>query len=176
MKTSGIIAILVALFVSASVARAEEVMINHKEAKIRNGPGTNYTVLWAPRMYTPLEALAKHADWYAVRDVEGDVGWIHESVVTKDPSAIVTDATVNVHESADSNSRVLYQAPKNYTFKVEEEKGGWMKVVDPDGDSGWIAKNGAWTGTAKAQAKESGKTENAEPKVKKEPKKAKKKK
>ncbi len=174
MKTARIFAALFVLLVSAT-AWAEEAMINNKEAKIRNGPGTNYTVLWKPRMYTPLEVLAKHGDWCAVRDVEGDVGWIHDSVLAKEPAAIVTDAMLNVHESADSNSRILYQAPKGYTLKALEDKGGWLKVVDPDGESGWISKKGIWTGTTEAQAKETKGSESKKGESKKEHKKGKKK-
>ena len=140
----------------ASAARAESVMVNNKESKIRSGPGTHYAVLWRPRMYTPFEVLAKYDTWYAVRDVEGDVGWIHDSGIGKDGAAIVTGALINVHESADANSRVLYQAPKNYTFKISESKEGWLKVTDPDDESGWIADKGIWKGEKQA---ESGKVE-----------------
>ncbi|MBI5177706.1 MAG: SH3 domain-containing protein [Nitrospinae bacterium] len=175
MKTARLLtAFLVLMLVAASV-RADEVMVNNKEAKIRNGPGTNYTVLWKPRLYTPLEVLAKHADWYAVRDVEGDVGWLHESVGAKDPAAIVTANMADVHASPDADSPVKYQAPKNYTFKVVETKGSWLKVVDPEGDEGWVAQKAVWIGGGAAQPK--AKEEKKEPKKesKKEAKKSKKK-
>lgn len=146
MRTFRLLAVLAILGAYAAAARAESVMINHKEAKVRNGPGTSYTVLWHPNMFTPMELLAKYKDWYAVRDVEGDVGWIHDSVVDKSGAAIVTESIVDVHESADSKSRILFKAPKNYTFKVEEKKSDWVHVTDPDGDKGWVAAKGVWTG------------------------------
>jgi SH3-like domain-containing protein len=148
MRIARLFVAVMVLLLAAAEARAEEVMINNKDAKVRNGPGTTYTVLWKPRLYTPMEVLAKHADWYAVRDVEGDVGWVHDSVVSKDAAAIVTASMADVHESAESGSRVAYQAPKNYTFKVTETKGAWIKVVDPDGDDGWIAQKSVWIGAA----------------------------
>lgn len=137
----------------SSAARAESVMASNKESKIRSGPATHYTVLWRPRLYTPFEVLAKYETWYAVRDVEGDVGWIHDSGASKDNAAIVTADVINVHESADANSRILYQAPKNYTFKVEESKEGWLKVLDPDNETGWIADKGIWKGEKRAESK-----------------------
>ena len=137
----------------ASAAHAESVMVNNKESKIRSGPATGYTVLWRPRMYTPFEVLAKYETWYAVRDVEGDVGWIHDSGIGKDAAAIVTAEIISVYESADTNSRVLYQAPKNYTFKIAESKEGWHKVLDPDGETGWIADKGIWKGEKQAEKK-----------------------
>jgi SH3-like domain-containing protein len=126
-------------------------MVNHPEAKIRNGPSTSYAVLWRPRMYTPLEVLATFSDerkqlWYIVRDAEGDVGWIHYSTVLKKPGAIVTAKTINVRKSPGSNTQVLYQAPKNYTFKILQTQKEWFKVEDPDGDKGWVPKKYVWTG------------------------------
>lgn len=137
----------------ASAASAESVMVNNKESKIRSGPATSYTVLWRPRMFTPFEVLAKYDTWYAVRDVEGDVGWIHDSGIGKESAAIVTAEIISVYESADANSRVLYQAPKNYTFKITESKEGWHKVLDPDNEAGWIADKGIWKGEKQAEKK-----------------------
>jgi len=140
------------LFATASTAWAgDSVMVNHPEAKIRNGPATSYLVLWKPRMYTPLEVLATFNDerkqlWYIVRDSEGDVGWIHYSTVLKKPGAIVTAKAINVRKSPGSNTQVLYQAPKNYTFKILQTEKEWFKVEDPDGDKGWVPKNNVWTG------------------------------
>ncbi|MDH5543444.1 MAG: SH3 domain-containing protein [Nitrospinota bacterium] len=146
--------VFVALLILSPVyvyAEAETVMVNHPEAKIRNGPATSYIVLWKPRLYTPLEVLAKFTDevkqlWYIVRDVEGDVGWIHYSTVEKKVGAIVTANTTNVMKEPSGNSQVLFQAPKNYTFKVVQSNSKWYKVEDPDGDKGWVANPDVWTG------------------------------
>lgn len=130
---------------------SKSVMVSHKQAKIRNGPATSYLVLWRPRLYTPLEVLSKFTDekgqlWYPIRDVEGDVGWIHNSTVIKKPSAIVIVNMANVRREGNSKAQVLFQAPKNYTFKILQNKKGWYKVEDPEGDKGWIPKKNVWTG------------------------------
>jgi SH3-like domain-containing protein len=144
-------------------AIAEQVMVSNKEAKIRNGPGKNYTIIWKPRLYTPLDVLAKFSDWYAVRDVEKDVGWVHTGNVSKNRAAIVIDKIIDVREIPNLKARVVYQAPKNYTFKILDDKGEWYKIVDTDGESGFIQKKGVWTGSG------------GEPKAKSAPKKGKKK-
>ncbi|GMT42963.1 MAG: hypothetical protein IEMM0002_1374 [bacterium] len=151
IKLKVFIALLV--LTAASSAWAESVMVNHKDAKIRNGPGTDYTILWKPRLYTPMELLAPYGHWYAVRDVEGDVGWIHDSVSLKKPAAIVTSEYVNVRKSPSTKSRILFQAPKNYTFKIIGTKNGWYKIADPDGDKGWVSKKHVWDGGKRAKKK-----------------------
>lgn len=178
MKTIRMLTAALAFVAGTSAAFAEPIMVNHKEAKIRNGPATSYTVLWNPRLYTPVEVLARYKDWSAVRDVEGDVGWIHDSAVAKNAAAIVTDSLVNVYESADAKSRVVYQAPKNYTFKIEEKKGEWFRVTDPDNDAGWITAKGVWTGgepLAKGDDKEEAKKEDKKEEKKESKKESKKK-
>ncbi len=152
MKKAFVFALLIFVCTAAG-AWAGTMMVNHKEAKMRNGPGTDYIVLWRPRLYTPLEVLAKYKDWYAVRDSEADVGWIHKSVVTKNKAAIIIGKYLNVRSEPNLDSRVLYQAPKNYTFKVTKTKGEWYKVKDPEGDEGWIFRKGVWDGTTPPKMK-----------------------
>lgn len=168
------ILVLLPLLVFSSQAWGEEIMVNNADAKIRNGPGKTYTILWKPRLYTPFEVLAKWTDWYAVRDVENDVGWVHAGSVSKDEGAIVTESIIDVHESADKKSRVVYQAPKNFTFKISEKQEGWLKVSDTDNESGWIEAKGVWTGShAKAVAPAKKKAEKKKKEAKKQQKPAK---
>ena len=152
MKKAFVLALLITVC-TISAASAEAIMANHKEAKIRNGPGTDYIVLWRPRLYTPLEVLAKYKDWYAVRDSEADVGWIHKSGVAKSKAAIIIGKYLNVRNEPNLDARILFQAPKNYTFKVMETKGEWYKVKDPEGDEGWIFRKGVWDGTTTPKMK-----------------------
>ena len=152
MKKAFVLALLITVC-TISAASAEAIMANHKEAKIRNGPGTDYIVLWRPRLYTPLEVLAKYKDWYAVRDSEADVGWIHKSGVAKNKAAIIIGKYLNVRNEPNLDARILFQAPKNYTFKVMETKGEWYKVKDPEGDEGWIFRKGVWDGTTTPKMK-----------------------
>lgn len=163
--------VILSLLVFSTVAWAEEVMVNSKEAKIRSGPGTTYAVIWKPHVYTPLGVLAKYDDWYAVMDVEKDVGWVNSGSVSKDHGAIVTEKIIDVHESPEPKARVIYQAPKNFTFKITEEKEGWAKVLDSDGESGWIQKKGVWTG-AMTEDKTHSKEAKKEKKEGKTPKKS----
>lgn len=169
MKKSLVVLILL---VFSAGAWADEILVNSKDAKIRSGPGTAYAVLWKPNLYTPLEVLAKYHDWYAVRDLEKDVGWVNFGSVSKGRGAIVTEKVIDVHESADAKSRVVYQAPKGYTFKMTEDQGGWAKVVDADAEGGWIQKKGVWTGVGAVEDKKQAKAAKKEKKDGKKPKKS----
>ena len=156
-------AILTALFIigiaSSAFAAGETVMINHPKAKIRNGPATGYSILWKPRMYTPMEVLTtwkdeKGAKWYIVRDVEGDVGWTHYSGVAESVGAIVITKITSVRKEPNATAQELYKAPRNYTFSVIDSKAGWYKVKDPDGETGWVKNPDVWTGRTPRVKKE----------------------
>jgi len=156
MKKIAVLTFVIALgFVNIAQAKArtssKAVMVTHKEAKVRSGPATSYQVLWRPRLYTPLEILANFIDekgqaWYAVRDFVGDIGWIHNSAVKKKKSAIVVVKMADVRKTGNSGAQVLFQAPREYTFKVLNSKSGWYQVQDPEGDKGWIPNKSVWTG------------------------------
>jgi SH3-like domain-containing protein len=163
MKRIAVVILFVVLvFISTAEAagKTKSLMVNDKRAKVRSGPATAYSILWKPRIYTPFEILAEYKDensrlWYIVRDVEGDIGWIYNATVIKKPGAIVVVKMVDIREKGSSKAKVVYRAPKNYTFKVLQESKGWYKVEDPDGDKGWVRKKDVWTGATPHSKKRS---------------------
>jgi SH3-like domain-containing protein len=142
MKASIIAACL--LLTGALAARAETIYVDEAKARVRSGPGTEYSVLWEAPRYSPLELLAKYKDWYAVRDFQKDVGWIHQGAAAKGKAAVVTQAKVSVHKSPDHKSPVAYTVEKHYLFKVLEDRGSWLRVKDADGEEGWILEKMVW--------------------------------
>ncbi|MBI4665489.1 MAG: SH3 domain-containing protein [Nitrospinae bacterium] len=131
-------------FAMAGAAYAETVYIEGKSGKFRSGPGTNYKVLWEAPRYTPVEFLAKFQNWYALRDKDGDVGWVHDQVVAKGKAAVVVAKKADVRKGPGKNNPVVFTVERRYLFKALEEKKDWIKVVDADGDGGWIAKEAVW--------------------------------
>ncbi|MEJ7929178.1 SH3 domain-containing protein [Ramlibacter sp. AN1015] len=47
---------------------------------------------------------------------------------------------VNMRAAPSLRSDVLWQLGRNYPVKVVQRKGSWVKVIDFEGDRGWIAK------------------------------------
>ena len=135
---------LLSLAAPVSAGWAESIYVEGKSARIRSGPGTNYQILWEAPRYTPLEYLAKYKQWYAVRDYEGDVGWVHQQVIGKGKAAIVTNKKANVRKGPGPSYPIVFTVEKLYRFKVMEEKGDWYKVKDAEGDEGWIFKTLVW--------------------------------
>jgi SH3-like domain-containing protein len=125
-------------------ASAKRLTVAVEKANVRSGPGTGHDVLWSVGKYYPVDTVRTSKGWYQIRDFEGDMGWIHGSLLKKIPSVIVTGATVNVREGPETNFKVLFQAEKGVSFKLLKTQKKWLKVRHADGDVGWIHQSLAW--------------------------------
>lgn len=137
--------LVMALLVFTGVAHAESIFVKGEKARLRSGPSTDYDVLWEAEKYTPFEALAKYQDWYVVRDFEGDVAWIHDSVVVKGEAVIVKGDKANIRSGPSTGHDIVYTVGKRYPFKVLKHDKGWYQIVDAAGDEGWIVEYLVWS-------------------------------
>lgn len=115
-------------------------------ANLRVGPGTHYTVGWKVHRYFPLKKVGASlsGEWYAVEDIDGDVFWIHKSLVTgRYRCAAVTSAKVNVRTGPGTRYGKLFSEPaeKYYSFRVVKRKGAWIKGTDMDNNTGWLPRD-----------------------------------
>jgi SH3-like domain-containing protein len=118
-------------------------------ANLRSGPGTQYEKVWQVNQYMPFKkvGVSLSGDWYAVRDVDGDVNWIHKSLVTsRYRCAVVKSETVNVRTGPGMiyDKKFLEPMRRYDSFRVLRTKGAWVKVKDEWNNGGWINKNFLW--------------------------------
>lgn len=117
------------------------------KANIRSGPGSSYEVVWQVYKYMPFlkVGVSNSGNWYAVKDVDGDVNWIHKSLVTsKYRCAVVKKEEVNIRRGPGTNYSRLGLAKKYYTFMVTERRGQWIGVKDDEGNHAWIHRDYLW--------------------------------
>jgi SH3-like domain-containing protein len=143
MKKTLLYTVLV-FVLSVGTASAERLSVAVNKANVRSGPGKNYEVLWSVGRYFPVDIVKTSGDWRQIRDYEGDVGWIHHSLLKEIPSVIVKGSLVNVREGPGKDTKVLFQAETGVSFKVEEKKDKWLRVKHADGDTGWMHESLVW--------------------------------
>ena len=137
--------ILATLFFTVTGADASERMaVKSDVANIRAKPDTESDTLWQVEKYYPLLILEKKESWYRFKDFEGDVGWIHGSLVDDTPTVIVKVNRANVRSGAGTQFDLVFDADKGTPFKVLEKNGRWFKVEHADGDVGWIFNSLLW--------------------------------
>ena len=129
---------------------AYSVCVSVPKANVRSGPGTGYEKLWDVYKNTPLQKIgvSVSGDWYAARDVDGDVVWIKKGLVTNGYGcAVVKTHQAKVRTSPGTSRPLSPMSPAIHydSFRVMEKKGGWIKVKDEKGNTGWIDKSDLWT-------------------------------
>ncbi|MBI9091907.1 MAG: SH3 domain-containing protein [Desulfobacterium sp.] len=123
----------------------ERLCVTSKIANVRSGPGTNQEILWKVETFYPIIVLEKKGSWYKFKDFEGDMGWIHKSIVGKVRSVITVKDNCNVRSGAGPKHAIVFPpVEKGVPFKVLQEKGNWFQVEHGDGDRGWIYKTLVW--------------------------------
>ena len=123
---------------------AERYTVTGKIANIRSGPGTEYDILFQAEKYYPVNILKKSGNWFQIKDFEGDVGWIHQSLVSKIPSVITTKKKCNVRSGPGTDHKIKFVTEKGVPFKVLKRKGNWLQVQHADGYEGWIHRSLVW--------------------------------
>ena len=79
------ISILIFLFTFGTLwptTKAEALCIKEKRANLRKGPGLHYEKLWEVFRYMPFRQLSKKGEWVRIKDLDGDVYWVHKRLTT----------------------------------------------------------------------------------------------
>ena len=133
------------VFILASPALSEErLAVKSQTANIRSGPGTGYDVLWQIERYHPVLVIEKKGSWYRFKDFEGDIGWIHSSLLDRIETAISIKEKCNVRGGPDISNEIVFTVEKGVPFKVIKKDGDWLNIEHADGDTGWIHGSLVW--------------------------------
>ncbi len=143
MKTKALVfTFLFVLF--AGHAGAERLAVNASIANVRSGPGQQHEILWKVEQYHPLQVLKKSDHWIQFRDFEGDVGWIHDSLVADIPTVITRSDKCNIRSGPGTTFAIVLTVERGIPFKVLKHQGKWLQVRHADGDQGWIHESLVW--------------------------------
>jgi SH3-like domain-containing protein len=141
--------ILLFLIIGYPVSPAEALCVKAATANIRSGPGIQYEAVWKVSKYMPFEkvGISVSKDWYAVRDVDDDVNWIHKDLVTDAfLCAVVKVSEVNVRKGPGTQYGKAYANPAGQysSFRVVKNDQSWVEVKDESGKAGWIHSKFLW--------------------------------
>ena len=138
-------AILIFLMLAgAGLAHAERLAVSANVANVRSGPGTRYDIVWKIEKYHPVFIINKSDPWYQFKDFEGDLGWIHKSLVGKFKTVITKGDISNIRSGPGTKYEVLFKVEKGIPFKVLKRKDHWIHIQHADGDEGWIHASLVW--------------------------------
>lgn len=93
----------------------------------------------------PVEVLVNLGDWLKVRDQSGGLNWLENKNTTTKPTVLISSAQVEIRQTADVSSSVVFTAKKDVVLEVlEPAKNGWVKVKHVDGLMGYLQTSAVW--------------------------------
>lgn len=111
---------------------------------MRTGPGQRYPIRWIyERKGLPVIVEAEFDIWRRVRDVEGERGWVHGSLLSGRRTVQITGGLQELHQKAHPGSLVVLRAEEGVTGELVECDGAWCEVRI-SGRRGWIGRDSLW--------------------------------
>ncbi len=143
MKLSSIALALPVLLIPG-LASAEVLSVKTASANFRVEAHEASKIKFSADRFFPVEVVERKKGWVKVKDFEGDVAWVAEKVLGKDPTIVISSDRANIRETPSTTGDVLFKVERGEVFKIEERKDAWLKVVDTRGDGGWIRGDMTW--------------------------------
>lgn len=86
----------------------------------------------------------KKDDWLKIKDFEGDMAWIHASLLNDAEGVITSKTNCNVRAEPSTDSRIVFTVEKGVPFRVIKRQEGWIYIEHADGEKGWIYHTLVW--------------------------------
>lgn len=116
----------------------------------RIGPGLNYAVDW---MYLkaglPMEIIQEYDNWRRVRDADGSVGWINQSLLSGHRTAVAApwqrgkDVQVRLRSQASEDAGTVALLEPGVIGTIKACNGTWCEMSFA-GHVGWIEQSQVW--------------------------------
>ena len=126
---------------------ADALCIKNRQANLRQGPGLNYDKIWEVFRYMPFQQLGKKGEWLRVKDLDGDIYWVHKRLTTKTfKCAVIKKDATNLRRGPGTKYKKVKGMPgeKYFSMKVLKIKDNWVQVVDAWGDKAWVYRPLVW--------------------------------
>jgi len=161
LQHMGMIALVIAvLFGTSSHSMAQDtsigasgqpiprfVAIAADSANLRTGPGTQYPVQFEfKRPGLPVKVIGERGVWRQVEDMDGDIGWMHVSLLTGKRRAMVVGAAklrFKLYKKANSLSDVRLTMDAGVIGELEGCTRLWCAIT-VTGITGFIERRHLW--------------------------------
>jgi len=128
------------------------VSLKSSKVNVRRGPSRMHQVDWVYRRKgLPVEVVSEFEHWRRIRDFDGDVGWVHSSLLDGRRSAIIRGPVggdpVPLHAMPDGYSETLALAEPGVLLRLMSCTSKWCRAtVLGSGQiaEGWVAREQLW--------------------------------
>lgn len=111
---------------------------------VRVGPGKRYPIRWVyKRKLYPVEIIEEFAHWRKIRDLNGDGGWVHKSLVTGLRTAVIIDKAHHLYSKPNATSAPVLRADADVIGTLKSCSSDWCLMQIKE-HQGWIRKTDIW--------------------------------
>jgi SH3-like domain-containing protein len=121
------------------------VSIASEKVFVRTGPALRYPIKWIyQRNKMPVEVIQEFDTWRKVRDIDGDDGWVHQSLLSGERNVIIKgERNLPVYREPTDNSRMMVLLEPGVIAKAVQCKGLWCQVT-AQGYRGYAERKFLW--------------------------------
>ena len=121
------------------------VSLRSEKVFVRSGPALRYPIKWVyQKDKLPVEVIQEFDTWRKIRDVEGDEGWVHQSLLTGQRTVLIkSDDLVPLQKEPRSPGRLVAKLEPDVIAEVTACEGD-VCSVSAGGFSGWAERKYLW--------------------------------
>lgn len=124
------------------------VSLKASRVNVRIGPGEDYKIAWVfVRPGLPIEIIQEFETWRRIRDSDGAVGWVFQSLLSGKRNAVIapwsSDDTLPIRASASRDSEISAYVGPGVMAEIDHCDDGWCRLSGSR-FRGWIAQDQLW--------------------------------
>ena len=124
------------------------VTLKPSRVNVRVGPGQDYDIAWVfVQPGLPVEIIQEYDNWRRIRDSDGTVGWVFQSLLSGSRQAVVAPwdigTPIPITTDPDDESRVTAFLEPGVLAAVDRCRSGWCRLSD-ERFTGWIRQDRLW--------------------------------
>jgi SH3-like domain-containing protein len=117
------------------------VSLRNDKVNMRTGPGVRYPIEWVyQRRGLPVEIVDEFDNWRRIRDWEGDLGWVHSSMLSGRRTFRVTGQPRILRREPKDNAPAVAKLMPGVVGDLESCNGSWCRL-SADGYDGWLQRD-----------------------------------
>jgi SH3-like domain-containing protein len=117
------------------------VSLRSTEVNLRRGPGTRYPIDWVYRRRDlPVEVVDEFDAWRQIRDHDGTIGWVHQSMIQGERYLMVVGERRALRRGPDEGARVLALLDPGVLCRLVRCENDWCSV-EVARFEGWLKRS-----------------------------------
>lgn len=125
------------------------VSLRADEVNLRTGPGIRYPIDWVYRREgLPVEIIDEFEAWRRVRDREGTTGWVHQSTLSAERTAVVVGERRALRLEAAGGAEAAAWLEPGVIVRLDRCGGDWCEATAKDGAGasyrGFLLRSEIW--------------------------------